>query len=310
MNNPIFANKSTPKDFFLQLMEIIVLYVGFYSLVALLFEYINILIPDALDNTSYVDADTIRWSIAKLMLLFPVYLYTAVLLFRELVQHPEKHELRVRKWLLYATLFLAACIIISDLIWLLYCFMIGDLTWRFIIKVITVLVLFTGLFLYYQRHLRKQWRAGQLKTTAWLISGIMLVIIGAGFFTVGSPFIARLERFDERRVQDLIVIQEKIVNYWQHKNKLPAGLANLTDNVAGFTVPVDPQTKAAYHYEIVNQLSFKLCANFNLPAPTKYHKSMPLYPYFPQANDNNWQHGKGWVCFKRTIDPAFYTKRT
>ena len=107
------------------------------------------------------------------------------------------------------------------------------------------------------------------------------------------------------------MIQSQIVSYWQAKQKLPSSLADLTDPIAGFTAPGDPQTAAPYEYAVKGSLAFELCANFNAPArPYSIAvRSVPAapvgYPAKSSAKDV-WQHGAGPLCFERTIDPQLY----
>ena len=81
---------------------------------------------------------------------------------------------------------------------------------------------------------------------------------------MGSPFTLRMKRFDERRVNDLQNIQYQIVNFYQRKGVLPNSLDELKDPIAGFNIPLDPDTIRPYDYEKISDLSFKICADFSL----------------------------------------------
>lgn len=138
-----------------------------------------------------------------------------------------------------------------------------------------------------------------MKYFAVTVSLIIFVAVAAGFFVIGSPQKERLRRFDERRVQDLQMIQSEIINYWQNKNQLPLSLENLRDDIRGFAIPTDPQTKSSYTYQIKNQTSliFELCAIFALLNETD------------RSYGENWQHDAGPTCFERKIDPEIYRPR-
>src|SRR5690606_27640439 len=98
-----------------------------------------------LDYTS----QAMRWSVASLVIAFPVFLYLSWLMGRAIRREPMKRASRVRKWLTYLTLFIAASVLVGDLITLLYNFLGGELGLRFMLKVLTVGVIAGTVFVYY-----------------------------------------------------------------------------------------------------------------------------------------------------------------
>lgn len=127
---------------------------------------------------------------------------------------------------------------------------------------------------------------------------------------MGSPFTLRMKRFDERRVSDLQNIQYQVVNFYQRKGALPNTLDELKDPIAGFNIPVDPENGASYKYQKVADLSFKICANFSLDSDALIDSKNMARP-IPMSSEvfpfnENWQHGKGEVCFDRKIDKDLY----
>lgn len=308
MNN----QKSFPKDVFLHLLAAITLYISAGSLIALVFQYINILFPDPLNPYHYASVTgSVRWSMAALIIVFPVYLLTSWLLNRDCQTNPEKRELKIRKWLVYFTLFLATVIIITDLVTLVYNFLGGDLTARFLLKVLTVLLVAGTVFGYYLRDLRRPLSKKELEVLGFMVSAVVLASVLGGFFTAGSPLKARLYRFDERRVNDLQILQREIINYWLQKDKLPAKLEDLKNNITGFEPPVDPATNSAYEYKVSGKLNFELCADFNLASPD-FGVPQPAKPrgYYGDLYDQNWSHETGKTCFERIIDPELYRPKT
>ncbi|HYE59629.1 MAG TPA: hypothetical protein VEA18_00390 [Candidatus Kapabacteria bacterium] len=144
---------------------------------------------------------------------------------------------------------------------------------------------------------------------SFVILVVVSVIIGSLFF-IGSPKEERMRRFDETRVQDLSNLQWQIVEYWQAKKKLPAELSVLNDPLRNIIVPTDPETQVAYGYEPKGDLTFALCATFATAQDTKNPSTMArpvsYAPYGGILDGDNWQHGTGYVCFERTIDPDFF----
>lgn len=150
--------KTSPKDVFMHLLAIISLYVSAGSFVALIFQYVNIAFPDPLREGDYYlrsAYSAIRWAIATLVVVFPVYAVTSWLLQKGYAQNPTLRNLRIRKWLIYFTLFAAALFIIGDLIALIYNFLQGELTARFFLKVLTVFFVAGSVFWYYFMDIRE-----------------------------------------------------------------------------------------------------------------------------------------------------------
>src|SRR3989344_2356957 len=116
---------SSPKDVFMQLLVMIALYISAVSFGMLLFNYIDLWFPDPLVDFYARTSGSIRWALASLTIVFPVYLWLAWTLAREMSRDPAKRELKIRKWLVYFTLFAAAVIIIGDLVYLIYKFLHG-----------------------------------------------------------------------------------------------------------------------------------------------------------------------------------------
>lgn len=294
----------------MHLLAIVTLYLSAVGFGTLLFQYINLVFPDPLVDSALRASGAIRWALASLVIVFPVYIWLSWTLGRELERAPEKRGLRIRKWLLYFTLFAAAVVIIGDLVALLYTFLGGDLSARFVLKVAAVLFVAAVVFGYYLWNLRGERMAFHDRRMRFFVSGIIAIVAVAvvgGFFVVGSPFAERARRFDERRVQDLETIQWQVVSYWQRKGKLPAEMDTLRDEISGFVPPRDPENDVAYEYRTLDpkHLTFELCATFGAAgrsAASAAPQSVPLGPATPE----NWVHGAGRVCFERTIDAELY----
>lgn len=146
--------KVNPKDVFLHLLATITLYISAGSFVALVFQYINLGFPDPLLTWEDPQA-AMRWPIAILIIIFPVYIFTMRFLNKDYERSPEKRSLQIRKWLVYLTLFVAALIMIGDLVTLVYNVLEGELTARFSLKVATVLATAGAIFWYYYTDVKR-----------------------------------------------------------------------------------------------------------------------------------------------------------
>lgn len=308
------VSQSGPRDVFSHLLAIIALYISAVAFGALLFQFVDLAFPDPLADAYHRSRDSIRWAVSALVVVFPVYFGVMRLLRKDETRRPEKRELRIRKWLLYFTLFAAAVVIFGDVIALIYNFLRGELTVRFLLKIAAIFFIAAAVFGYYLWNLRMEQMASRDPRMRWFVYAMVAIVaatIVAGFVTAGSPFAERARRFDERRVQSLQEIQWQIVNYWQRKEKLPAALDDLRDPISGFVPPADPETGASYEYRVSSPLAFELCANFKTASETiqpdsrpAIPKAFPIVPGAPQFD--NWTHVAGRVCFERSIDPELY----
>jgi|SRR3989344_6499994 len=151
--------KASPKDIFLHLLVIITLYASSISFLILIFKYIEVLFPDKLEGGGYYyftnAYSTIRFAISTLIVVFPVFILSSRYLNKSYDRNPAERNFRVRKWLIYFTLFVTAVIIIGDLVALINNLLGGELTTRFILKVLTVFFVAGSIFGYYLADVKK-----------------------------------------------------------------------------------------------------------------------------------------------------------
>jgi len=148
----------SPREAFLYLVLFTTLYLSAYHLGSLLFELINRAWPDPTMPYNNGAARSIRWSVASIVIAFPVFLYLSAKIGRELTQQPVKRQSAVRRWLTYLTLFVAAVALLCDLITLVDSVLGGEVTIRFILKVIVAGVIASAVFGYYLWDLRRDER--------------------------------------------------------------------------------------------------------------------------------------------------------
>lgn len=148
------------REAFLYLLLFASLYVWAYHLGDLLFDLLNRALPDPADPAwQRMRADqSMRMSVASLVIAFPLFLFVARLLSRELARNPAKRQSVVRRWLTYMTLFLAAGVLVGDMIALVYHLLGGELTLRFGLKVLVVAAIAGGVFGFYLTDLRREER--------------------------------------------------------------------------------------------------------------------------------------------------------
>lgn len=300
----------TPKDFFLWVGAMAALYASVVSFITLLFEYINYVFPDSLQH--YVDpySGSIRFAIASLIVLFPVFLILMRVIRRDIARDPSRVEIWVRRWVLFLTLFVAGITLVIDLIVLINTFLGGELTARFVLKVAVVFLVVGGVFLHFLSDLWGYWNRNpaRAKLVGYGAALAIVVAIISGFFIMGTPGEQRALRFDEQRVGDLQGIQWQTVNYYQQKGSLPANLEALADPIGGYIPPRDPETGEPYEYRrLGGALGFELCATFSTSGRgDRLERSRVPVPIDGGEELDTWQHEAGRVCFERTIDPERY----
>ena len=301
--------RNLPRDVFLHLLVIVTLYWSSITFVTLLWQFINNFLPDVLTDAYQYQAkfELMRFAVSSLFIVFPLFIFVYWFLNKIYKKEAVVRESKIRKWLLYFTLFVAALVVIGDLVTVINNLLGGETTLRFILKALSVLLVAGFVFGYYLDDVRRETPSGLGKIFAWVSGVLVAVAIIASFFVIGSPTTARLTQFDNQKLSDLQTIQQQIVNYWQTKEKLPNDLNDLNDSISGFRVPIDPQSKTNYEYTIIDseKLSFNLCANFNKQSDNKNEQiTKPMY--YDSLYTQNWNHPAGYFCFARTIDKQLY----
>lgn len=308
METTIDKPKTTPKDFFLYLGVAVSLYASAGALLALLFDIINIALPDALNP--YYSAtwavSGMQFAIAVLVVAFPIYITLSWLVRKDVARDANKYQIWVRKWFIYFTLFVAGAVLAGDLVALIRAYLGGEITARFIWKMLSVFGVASAVFSYYFYDIKRA-ASGDTRVNKAImivaIAGVVAAII-AGFALAGSPSEIRARRFDETRVGDLQNIQWQVTEYYQTRGALPENLDVLQDDISGYYVPTDPDTKEMYEYSVKNAatLTFELCATFS--APSIEGTDARVRPMIPKTEI--FTHDAGRTCFERTIDPKQY----
>lgn len=328
-------HKLNPGYFFLSLGVLATLIASVSSFLNLVFETLNKKFPDVL-NASYQYGyssyfyDEMRSALAMLIIFFPVFLIVSHFWRKVAERGLSSLDAVIRKWVIYIILFLASVVTVVDLVALVRYFIAGEITTRFILKVLTVLVVAILVGAYYIMSLRDQnVSRGKWGLTFKAVSTLLVILaIFCSFRVMGSPMKQRLLRLDDRRVGDLQSIQYQVINYWQQKEKLPGTLKDLANPLTGYSLPIPPlfEKGEIYEYNVKSKLTFELCATFALTTPKGWQEyggggvrpmsmlgipekdfatSYP-YPGGGYGANESWGHDAGHTCFERTIDKDIY----
>lgn len=142
------------REAFLYLILFILLGVVAWNLGSLLFALIDMATPDRLDSDSYrlmARERQIRFGIAGLVVGAPLFTWLAIHIRKQRRTNPVMQRSRVRKWLTYLTLFIAACTLIGDTVGLVYSFLSGDLSTRLLLKLLVIAAIAGSVFFYFIR---------------------------------------------------------------------------------------------------------------------------------------------------------------
>jgi len=293
------------REAFLHLVAFAALYTAVIAGVMLLFDFINVLLPDpAMTQYGSVQAKwvgtAIRWEISALIVSFPLLIWLSWALVREMRATPDKARSPVRRWLTYLTLFMAVIALATDVITLVSALLEGEMAGRFALKVLVVLVVAGGCFVYYFFSLRmtpEQQQGTRLHRYAGITaSAAVVVAVVVGMVATGSPAAARLQKFDVRRVEDIRMIHAEVMNQtvgtdWRSpqvtpvmRTPLPASLDAVVQHAVHQRPRTnDPATGAPYGYEVTGTSGFKVCASFDTARE--------------EAGDIAWNHPAGRHCF-------------
>jgi len=137
------------RDAAMYLVMFAMLYLSVFHFGSIIFQIIDRLMPDALDYSGRGYGSAVRFSTASLIVAFPVFMFLAVKIHNNLSKDPTQRSSAVRKWLTYLTLAIASCVIVGDLIALIFNVLMGELSMRFFLKALTVGLIAGAVFYYY-----------------------------------------------------------------------------------------------------------------------------------------------------------------
>ena len=143
----------TARETFMYLLMFTALFIFAINLGSALFYLIEKALPD--DPTYGPHVSQIRWAVSLMIVSLPIFVFVSRRINRGVLEIPEKRRSKIRRWLTYLTLFIAASVIIGDSASLIYNFLSGELTLRFILKVLTIGAISGIAFSYYLQQLRR-----------------------------------------------------------------------------------------------------------------------------------------------------------
>jgi hypothetical protein len=287
------------REAFLYLVLFATLYITAFNLGLVLFAIVDRWLPDAVQEGSAGRwaAEAIRNGIAGLVIAFPIFLFLSALTGRAMAREPEKRGSKVRKWLTYITLFVAALVLIGDLTFLVQRLLSGELPGRVLCKTLVVFAVAGTIFGHYLAGLRGEEGEGAVpgRGSPWLarvaVAAVGVAIV-LGLFSAGSPQQARSRSLDAKRVENLRSIWSQLSGERRAGRALPASLTELAGRPAAPPLETfrDPETREFYDYRVVDSLTVELCATFATA-------DSPAAPGGSGESSLFWRHPRGRHCF-------------
>ncbi len=285
------------REAFLYLVLFATLYTTAFNTGLVLFSMLDRWLPDAArrDDAARQAIEATRGGVAGLVIAFPIFLFVSTFIGRAIAREPEKRASKVRKWLTYITLFVAALVLIGDLIFLVQRLLSGELPTRVLLKTLVVFAIAGTVFGHYLADLRREEREGAARPAghgllARVAAAAVLVVLVGGLLLAGSPRRERQRVLDAQRVSELARIAGEVETYAWDNGRLPAKLTDLLGPTTGANLPLrDPVTRAPYGYRTLDSLTYELCATFDSA------DSLTAMPFSGVAEF--WRHPAGPKCF-------------
>jgi len=301
---------SGPREAFLHLLALFLLYMTAFSTGAIFFLAIDIFIKDPASRAFFDLGGFARFNAAVLISSLPVLALVRRAIMRDVARNPASRIAPVVRTLAYITLLITSLIMVCDMVVVLMGFLNGDLTLTFILKSGVVLLLAGGIFLWYISGLTFEEKMGDSRPEVRSIqeSPWRPGLAWAGFFTAslglvlalwiaGNPFNQRLIRLDKQRISDLRSLQGAISRFHNKEKRLPKNLSELKDSPDTYVDRTcDSITKIPYVYKPIDKTSYRLGAVFDLPTP-KSENNVVL----GRSRDGFYEHGSGLQTFDLTV---------
>ena len=284
-------NRMAHRDFFLHLTGFITLYWSMIALLTVLFQLVDELFPDVLQQ-NFGNADMpMRWGLSGVIVAFPVFVGVMIFFRKKQMKRPN--------FPIYFTLFVTALTAIVDVAVLIYRLTGGDITWRFVLKIVAVLLVTGSVFAFEMWQLKRE--SFELKPLVRALTSLSyLVVLAAivlGFIVVGSPASQRAVKYDMERINDLRALQYELLNFYDREDTLPSDLSSFRGGIAK-----DPKTDESYEYRTVDEDTFEICAVFD--KDYEEINSPGYYPYMDPYMERAelFEYKAGRTCFERSID--------
>lgn len=259
--------KNAPKFAFYYLLSLVALIFMAIATGQIIFQLINKFIMDPFSSYGAdFSTDVLKFAISAIIIATPIFYIISNLIYKSLFSGKLEKDAGIRRWLSYLILFASAVIIIVFLIVTIIAFLNGELTGKFILKMLTVILISATVFTFYLYDVRRPIveKVHDKIIKLYFICSLFIVIatFAASLFIVESPTQSRNRRIDEKIVSSFYNIENDVNYYYQANKKLPDNIEIIKNTSSYKDSYQDPESKAVFVYKITGTTTYDLCANF------------------------------------------------
>lgn len=258
--------KNNAKFAFYYLLSLVSLIFTSISSGIILFQVINRNISDnLLDYTNYINDGALRFAISSLIVAAPVLFLIIKLINKGLRKKEIEKDSPIRRWLTYFILFVSSVIILGSLIGVLNSFLSGEMTLKFILKILSLILISAIVFSYYFYDIKREnveKSDKNLKIFFWLSLVFIISIFIIALFSVESPSVVRNRNIDQNTMRNVFNLESSINIYYEQNKKLPERI----DDIESLSFP-------NLEYIKLDDENFKICAEFKLDSTEEQFKA-------------------------------------
>lgn len=157
---PLPQAYASPRLFFLNLFYFVLLYLLVYNVTSILFTMLDHYLPDGLGQYNrgfyYVPSirNALQDNLSVILVGMPMLFLTGRTIRRAMASTRQSIP-RIRLKLVYLTMFIGACTVLSSACCFVYFFLRGEISIRFVIKVAILTATVAGLYLHYAAELKR-----------------------------------------------------------------------------------------------------------------------------------------------------------
>jgi len=294
------SNNNGAKFAFFYLLSLVALIFMALSTGMIIFQIINKNMVDIINQyQGRFSEDALKFAISALIISTPIFYLTIWQIIKNLKSGVLDKDSGIRKWLTYLILLITSVVALGWLIGVINTFLDGDLTTKFILKAITAIFIAAAVFTFYLYDIKRESVAKTDNIIKIYFYGSLIIVIAvfiASLFTVESPTRTRNRKIDEAMLENFSLINNDISMYFEDYEKLPDSLDVLVNeyNFLGNRDLVDPETKQAYEYKIIDDKTYEICATFRT---SNLEEEDERYKYVMDTS----RHDMGYQCLKQKI---------
>jgi len=281
---------------FLYLLTLVTLGFSAFAIGDILFSLITKYVPDPLlDNASGI-YQSLKFSIASLIITAPLFIVLANYIQKYIKSERISLESQVRKWLGFATIFIASCVIIGVLIGTIVNYLNGDLSLRVFLELVVVLIISTMVLLYNIFDIRRE----EIPTRNILrivlncvVIPLSIVSLVIALVLMEPPAQAHSRQVDEQTMRTMDQIKYSLETYYFNDKDLPRDLDTLkTQSYKGYIDVENFNTIDENHlitYERLEANRYTICADFLLSSEQikEFTSDTYVLNLFPHNAGNN-----------------------